>query len=1326
MRNRSGTFLAACGSLLVALLPAHATQTDNYGLHAVPADKVTIDGKLDEWDHSGEILLCYDLENLLEKYSAKVSTMYDADNLYVSVRWKDDVPLGNSHDPKYQSKKGWAGDALQLRIKTDIITHITAWYYAVNQTPGLLLDYGIGTAKPFGGGTKQLFPIDGTKLQEGAEMAFLPDADGKGYVQEIKIPWTLITQEKKYVAGDQFNLGIELLWGEADWPAHRYADNLAEGTTSREFFFTAHNNWGPLILEPKGDLKLPDPDYVAAWRKSAEGEKTQGPVEIRYDLPKDARVTLAINDANGRRIRNLIPAAARKAGKNVELWDGLDDSGNPVPPGTYAFKVIYHDGIHANYVLSFASPGNPGWETPDGRGAFYGDHTYPMAAAASGKFVALANPMGEAGKHLIGLNLDGQRLWGLPNRAAFDGGRISLATDGKILWVGNEGKEATVYRVAIANGKYAPWKQVVKQTDGTELAVLDLKVSDEPGMGTPERPPANLRGIALDATGGELAVALFRENTIKILDSETGTLKQTFSVPEPAAIARDGKGWLVLSAGRIHRLSSDGKLSPFAAESFPGAFGLATDAQGQVYLSVWGDYDVASGHHNVKVFSPEGKLVREIGKPGGRPDHGPFIAEAMRNPSGIAIDSQDRLWVTEGTKNPKRSSVWDTKTGALLKDLSGTTSYAGSGTINPFDPSMGLSDDTVYHIDRETGASQPVYSIGKSNHPDELFPPSVHDLTSRVIQRDGRTYVFTPGSGLASPEVQITLFDGKNWRSVAHLGYVEQGTQIKDPAKRDAYKRGPWAKYQHPVFEGHDRELYAWADENGDGLVQAPELQFSPIELDGQRVDVARGSWGRLPDTAGTVTYGLFAADNKVIPGTLVQYSVSGTNADGALRYDVTKPQFVRLEQPLFNGASQISGGSPGRIYLNQSPLLSVNAAGKIIGNYPSNHVSVHGSHRALAAKPGYLIGPSSFLGVVELGNEKQGGAGEVFYLNGNLGENYLFTYDGLYIQTLFKDTRGGFEIPERAVRGMPMDNTTAGGESFGGNFTRTPDGKVYVTLGSTDARVMEVTGLDSIQRLEGKFEYTAENYAQAQQLAQSRAIEAAKPKTYRVAKSSTSAVIDGKPRDWPELLAKDGEVVTIQESQRQRFGRVQLRYDSENLYVAWLALVPRSAMKNSGQDFRLLFKTGDVVDLMLGPDGPNPKGEGNVRLLFSQLGDQTVTVLNRKLSPGAPAAEHFEFSSPWRTIAFDQVALADTVKVATGEAPGGYFVEAAIPWKLLGFEPKSGLKLKADFGVLFGDTAGTQTIARHYWSNQNTNLVNDVPGEADLTPALWGTIELE
>ncbi len=252
--------LALCSLLLGARL--QAVQTDTHGIHAVPAPApVVIDGKLDEWDLSGSVLQCYDVEALRDIYSADIAMMYDPANLYVALHWRCQNPMTNSHDPRYQADKGWAGDCVQLRIKTDRIVHVTAWYYAAKQEPAIQLSYGKGLSEPFGGGGKQLYRTDGWKLTDGAEMAFRKDADGKGYVQEIKLPWALITNAKRYGAGDSFACGIELLWGAADWPIHRYADNMADGATSREFFFTAKDAWGPVLLEAAGRLKLPPPSW---------------------------------------------------------------------------------------------------------------------------------------------------------------------------------------------------------------------------------------------------------------------------------------------------------------------------------------------------------------------------------------------------------------------------------------------------------------------------------------------------------------------------------------------------------------------------------------------------------------------------------------------------------------------------------------------------------------------------------------------------------------------------------------------------------------------------------------------------------------------------------------------------------------------------------------------------------------------------------------------------------------------------------------------------------------------------------------------------------
>ena len=64
----------------------------------------------------------------------------------------------------------------------------------------------------------------------------------------------------------------------------------------------------------------------------------------------------------------------------------------------------------------------------------------------------------------------------------------------------------------------------------------------------------------------------------------------------------------------------------------------------------------------------------------------------------------------------------------------------------------------------------------------------------------------------------------------------------------------------------------------------------------------------------------------------------------------------------------------------------------------------------------------------------------------------------------------------------------------------------------------------------------------------------------------------------------------------------------------------------------------------------------------------------------------------------------------------------AAATLQDLGLANAKGQTLKADFGVIFGDPDGTVNMLRSYWSNQNTMLVNDVPGEIMLSPNLWGT----
>ena len=100
-------------ALLVAA-PADATETEHLGMKILPApEKVSVDGKSDDWDLSGGIFVCSDVENLRDTMSVWFHLMFDAENLYVLARVKDPLPMSN---PKSTKKDfGDAGDVVKPR-----------------------------------------------------------------------------------------------------------------------------------------------------------------------------------------------------------------------------------------------------------------------------------------------------------------------------------------------------------------------------------------------------------------------------------------------------------------------------------------------------------------------------------------------------------------------------------------------------------------------------------------------------------------------------------------------------------------------------------------------------------------------------------------------------------------------------------------------------------------------------------------------------------------------------------------------------------------------------------------------------------------------------------------------------------------------------------------------------------------------------------------------------------------------------------------------------------------------------------------------------------
>jgi len=236
--------------------------TDNAVLLAVPAPgPVVLDGILNDWDTSGEILVCDDLDKPL--HAVRIAAMYDAAGLYLSFRFFDLTPMINHVDPVGSPGEGWCGDAVQLRFWNEPekplgppeggrITHLDCYWYTDGKRPTAHVVYG-----SFQTGQVVEQTIN-EAIGAGVEAAFLPQADKRGYTQEMRIGWSLLRRDgRAYHAGESVRLGIESFWGDAvsrQMPAYRVVDLNNPDHPQRDYYWMNHPAWGTLTFVDHGKL----------------------------------------------------------------------------------------------------------------------------------------------------------------------------------------------------------------------------------------------------------------------------------------------------------------------------------------------------------------------------------------------------------------------------------------------------------------------------------------------------------------------------------------------------------------------------------------------------------------------------------------------------------------------------------------------------------------------------------------------------------------------------------------------------------------------------------------------------------------------------------------------------------------------------------------------------------------------------------------------------------------------------------------------------------------------------------------------------------------
>jgi len=227
--------------------------------------RVSVDGDLSDWDLSGTFeARC--VEPFAESYYVHGSMMYDEQYLYIAARVGDPMPMRNLIDPNADPWSAWMGGSVQLRLSTDRsfgwpltarkpnsrearpqdtsdrIVHLTLWYFQPREQPCLEIRYGMNLDR-------------GVVNPPGWQGAFRKAPDGKSYIVECAIPWTLLgAGSDPPRAGDELGLSWTFNWSDAS--GKRWKGQLVEiknppfaDRGKKALTFLVAETWGKAIYK---------------------------------------------------------------------------------------------------------------------------------------------------------------------------------------------------------------------------------------------------------------------------------------------------------------------------------------------------------------------------------------------------------------------------------------------------------------------------------------------------------------------------------------------------------------------------------------------------------------------------------------------------------------------------------------------------------------------------------------------------------------------------------------------------------------------------------------------------------------------------------------------------------------------------------------------------------------------------------------------------------------------------------------------------------------------------------------------------------------------
>lgn len=949
-------------SLLLAiaflLALSAATQADSglarhKKLYVVPVPegkKIAIDGKLDDWDLSGQIFM-YVVSETSEMQSARFAAMYDAEAIYLSGDVRDPSPMMNRHDPDVEPDKAWDADVCQIfmsldpslgypinmssfnKDETDKACTLLLWHYTDRQEANLVALKAMTFNKPLRPDLNSRGVIPRDKFQG----AYHKSDDGHGYTFEYRIPWATLGRPP-LKAGDILAGVICVFWSTPDGlktgggSAWCY-DNMA----GPGFPYQSSACWGKIIFSDKGNLPRELVDEGLPPEKPL-------PLTFTYSLPEEGEASVALVNDKGMVVRTIVAQAPRRSGENIERWDGLDNNGSLLAPGNYTWKGLYHKGLKTKFILSAHNSGQPPYKLDDNTGGWGGDHGNASAACAVGDQVVLGWDYCESGWGIIGVDLNGKKKWGVKHNAT------DIATDGTRLFVVGDQGYAGAESVKVFDAK-----------DGRPMNWGN----NEPALAAPPGGDAeknHATGVACSAD--KVYVSWAKRDAVGVYELASGKFIESWAVPSPGRLAcRPDGSVAVISQGQVVALK-EGKSQPLIAEKIDSPRGITVDKDGTIFVANGGKLQ------NVSVYDAAGKFQRSIGKEGGRPAVGRYDKNGILEPGQISLDKNGRLWVAETLDGPKRHSVWDTKTGQLFKEFFGASSYFGWAYMDPKHPDELYCHNVLWKVNLDTGSCEPWSTIWRATAPNMIVHPNPAGYAGHfrvMTAKNGKQF----GWGMIDYAPTLFMREGDIFKPIAgsiRVDYGAYGSGALYPVMSDK------SKYNKPA--------YIWQDKNNDQTVQEDELIVSTAER-------------------GEPVFNWIDSDLNAWCDAGYMFKPASFGPDGRPVYDFSKKEKLPLEGNNANGTSMVVDESDGSFY-SLWPGAEVGFGrytrdGKLMWGY-GGVMKWHDALSLPMITPGKLWGLTMPLGV----------AGDFTGAACYFGPYHIFTRDGLYVGMVMRDGRSG------------------------------------------------------------------------------------------------------------------------------------------------------------------------------------------------------------------------------------------------------------------------------------------------------------------------------